>query len=315
MDNNIIEGKAIGKIILIGEHSVVYGQPAIAIPFLKAQIKASITKSTSKTKLDAYSFNGLLTDASSNLLGLTTVIKKVLEDFNQTPFGFDIKIESSIPAERGMGSSAAVSAATVRALYKFFNVALDNQKLTDLVNFSEKIYHGNPSGIDTAIVVNEKPLYYIKNQALLEFDYHLDAFLIVTDTGEKGNTKLAVTNVKSFIDNNVSLGNQIIKDLGNLTEQAQKVILKNNAKSLGDIMNQAQNLLSQLGVSNTMIDNLNKVAIENNALGSKLTGGGLGGCIISLCKSKKDAELISRKLLANGAKGTWIMDMRKEKRD
>lgn len=309
MTKNIAIGSTIGKIILIGEHSVVYGEPAIAIPFPSARIQTTIFKSNGDSVLDCFSYRGSLINAPENLLGLSSVVKEILNSFNESLEGFDMKIHSSIPSERGMGSSAAVAASTIRALYNYFERDLDNNILTRWVNFSEKIVHGNPSGIDTSIVVGEKSLYYIKGEPLEEFNSNLDGYLIVADTGEKGMTKFAVSKVKKFIEENPNKGTEIINLLGKLTIDARISITGNNALELGKIMNKAQKLLSEIGVSNTTIENLVRVSLDNGGLGSKLTGGGLGGCIITLCANKEDAISISEALLNKGANNTWIMNM------
>lgn len=274
MIKNIAIGSAIGKIILIGEHSVVYGEPAIAIPFPSSRIQTTIFKSDTDTILDCFSYKGSLIDTPENLLGLSSVVKEIVNSFNKSLAGFDIKIHSSIPSERGMGSSAAVAASTIRALYNYFERDLDNNILTRWVNFSEKIVHGNPSGIDTSIVVGEKSLYYIKGEPLEEFNSNLDGYLIVADTGEKGMTKFAVSKVKKFIEENPNKGTEIINLLGKLTIDARTSIIENNALELGKIMNNAQKLLSEIGVSNSTIENLVRVSLDKGGLGSKLTGGG-----------------------------------------
>lgn len=315
MTKDNIKSSALGKIILIGEHSVVYGQPAIAIPFPSAKIQTTISKSDGKSILDTFTYKGLLIDAPKTLLGLTSVIQKVLKSFDKPLCGFNIKIESTIPAERGMGSSAAVAASTVKALYKYFEKELDVNTLTRLVDFSEKIVHGNPSGIDTAIVVNEKPLYFIKGEPLEQFNCNIDGYLIVADTGKKGMTKFAVSKVKKFIEDNPDKGPDIIQSLGKLAIDARVSITENNNVELGNIMNQGQSLLKELGVSNADIDNLVKVSLDNKALGSKLTGGGLGGCVITLSANKEDALNISEALLNSGAQNTWIMNMNNMEND
>ena len=302
-------GRAIGKIILMGEHSVVYGQPAIAIPFPSAVIETEIYEEKGPAILNTSSYRGVLIDAPENFEGLKSLIKIIVEDFDIALKDFTIDISTTIPIERGMGSSAAVAAATVRALYKYFSRKLDKERLTELVDYSETIVHGNASGIDTAIVVGEKPLYYIKERALEVFDFKMDGFLIVADTGQKGMTKFAVSKVRDFVELNPDRGKEIINSLGNLVKQAKKIIIANNKNDLGKLMNKAQALLKEIGVSNKAIENLVKVSLDKGALGAKLTGGGLGGSVISLCSSEEDAEIICRALVKNGAEKTWILSL------
>lgn len=306
---NIGIGKAIGKIILMGEHSVVYGEPAIAMPFPSARIKSKVSKGEGQVNIDCFSYHGPFKNIPERFEGLKKVIEKTVKELGEKLKNFNIEIESTIPPQRGMGSSAAVSAATVRALYKFFNRDLNKDRLTELVNFSETIVHGNPSGIDTAIVVGQEPLYYIKGEPLKIFNFKIDAYLVVADTGQEGETKFAVSKVKEYIDNNGKKGKEVIEALGTLVRDSKKSIKNNKIDELGDFMNQVQELLSRLGVSNSKINNLVSVSRRNGALGAKLTGGGLGGAVISLCKHKKDAEIVSKLLKENGAKNTWTYFM------
>ena len=202
----MVEAKANGKIILIGEHSVVYGEPAIALPFLAAKIKVSIMASDFDIILDSDQYQGSLDEAPSHLEGLILLIKQVLTTLNKQDSNLYINIESNIPSERGMGSSAAVAAATVKAIYRYFKKDLQIDVLSDFVDYLEKIVHGNPSGIDRAIVVNKKPLYYTKGEPIKLFDIDLAAYLVVADTGSKGKTKVAVSKVKDFINDNPKRG-------------------------------------------------------------------------------------------------------------
>lgn len=308
----MIKDQAYGKIILIGEHSVVYGQPAIALPFFGAKIEVSIRASEVGIILDSDPYLGNLNQAPLNLKGLTLLIKKILASLNKIEANLYIKIESSLLIERGMGSSAAVAAATTKALFKYYDQELEVGVLSEFVDYLEKIVHGNPSGIDRAIVVNKKSLYYIKGEPIQSFDIDLDAYLLVADTGDKGNTKVAVSKVKDFISNNPKRGIKIIESLGDLANQAKLSIEARDVKTLGNLMNKSQSLLSELKVSNDRIDNLVNVSLESGALGSKLTGGGLGGCIISLCTSIDHAKKVELALLKSGAKKTWITKLAKE---
>lgn len=308
MNKRVVSAKAMGKIILVGEHSVVYFKPAIAIPFSGVSIEAVISEND-EIVLDTLNYQGLLSLAPKSLEGPKDLVEKILKDLD-TEEKFAIKINSSIPQERGMGSSAAVAAALTRAIYKYFDKELSDEDLLAYVNFSETIVHGNPSGIDSAIVVYEKPLYFIKGEDIVNYNYSLDAYLIVADTGELGNTKFAVSKVKEYIDENSDRGNFILSELENIVNNTKESLSNNNVDDVAYNMNQAQAYLSELGVSNESIERLVSTAIDNNALAAKLTGGGLGGCVICLVKDYADAIKVQSELEKNGAKGTWLMNMK-----
>src|SRR5690625_4850627 len=134
MEGNIVTGTAVGKIILIGEHAVVYGEPAIAMPFSEAKVRTSIVKKQGPVDLDCIYYKGELFKVPEILLGLNKVVKKIVNNFGKKLDGFSIRIDSTIPPERGMGSSAAVAIATIRSLYKFFNKPLSYKELIELAN-------------------------------------------------------------------------------------------------------------------------------------------------------------------------------------
>lgn len=309
MKKKIGLGTAIGKIILMGEHAVVYGQPAIAIPYPGTKIKTSIIEGEGKVNITCFFYTGLLGKAPERLVGLTTVIREIMESFKEPLINFEIIIESSIPAERGIGSSAAVSVATIRALYDYFKKPLSQEDLLKWTNVSEGIIHGNPSGLDAAIISGETGLYFIKGKPFEEFGVDLPAYLIVADTGEMGQTKEAVSGVREFILKDQDQGERLIEELGDLTNEAKKSIEIKDIKNLGESMYKAHNILKELGVSSPMLDKLVSIAKINGALGAKLTGGGRGGCVIALASDRKEADIISEALLYNGAENTWISYM------
>lgn len=295
-------GSAIGKIILIGEHSVVYNKPAIAIPFNAAKIDTYVKENSNGVIINTYAYDGKLETAPESLEGLKQLIPNILNQLNVSS-NIEITIKSTIPAERGMGSSAAVSGSVTRGLFNYFKYELSESKLLELVNFHEKIVHGNPSGIDSAIIVREEPLYFIKNQPFEHFDVNLDAYLVVADTGIKGQTKYAVSSVREYYESSDDAKN-LIDELEALVIKSKESIINKDINTLSACMNQAQVNLKSLGVSNDVIDNLCAIAIKNGAYSAKLTGGGLGGCIIALC-NEKNVSKVMQSLLDNGAVGVW----------
>lgn len=302
----IATGTAHGKIILIGEHSVVHNEPAIAIPFTSANVEVSIEELYGESTIESIYHTGRLKDAPKTLNNLIETLEAVCRHFNKKPENMHIIIKSSIPSERGMGSSAAVATALIRALFNYYKTELTEDLLDNFVTISEVIAHGNPSGLDAKVVRSEESVYFIRNKSSEFFSVDLPGYLVVADTGQQGETGQAVSDVgKLLTDPNANAG-RLISDLGILTREARKQIEEKNLVQLGRVLSKAQEHLKDLTVSNKTLDLFVKTAIDQGALGAKLTGGGRGGCMISLTDSLEQAENISKALLDVGAVDTWI---------
>lgn len=299
-------GHAHGKLILIGEHAVVYRQPAIALPFSTVSVTTTITPSDQMT-VDCIYHNGLLSEAPGELANLQAVVAACLDFLGRTGDCFHIKIDSSIPQERGMGSSAAVANATVQAIFAYFDTDLSGTLRFDLAQLSETIAHGSPSGLDAKVTVSDRPLYFIKNTETTAFDVKAQAYLVIGDSGESGQTKLAVASLREKKEANPSRINHLIQKLGVLTNQIRQNLATNNLHEMGHGMNLAQDYLAEMGVSNASLDRLVKAANRAGALGAKLTGGGWGGCMIALSQNLETARQVREALADSQASQTWML--------
>ena len=299
-------GTAHGKIILIGEHSVVHHQPAIAIPFTSAEVEVKIENFPGGTILESHYYQGPLVNAPHSLHNLIQTLDAVCFYLGTSTSNMNIHIHSQIPAERGMGSSAAVATALVRALFVFFEKELTDHLLREFVAISEEIAHGNPSGLDATVVQSEQAVYFMRNQQPEYFDSRLPAYLVIADTGDKGETIHAVADVSKLVADGRTNGRALIEQLGQLTVEARELIEQKKVHALGRVLSAAQRHLKELTVSNEKLDALIEVAMKNGALGAKLTGGGRGGCMIALVDEITDAEKLADTLIEAGAAKTWI---------
>lgn len=259
--------QAIAKMILFGEHSVVYGKRALAIPIKDLKIKVRKQKQQCIQNEHLEYIKGLLN----------------IKDY--------IKVKSNIPISRGLGSSAALSVALAR---------LEGANEFEISTKAEIRAHGNPSGIDTAVIISEKALIFQKGKENIYLDINLNAYMVIIDSGVESSTKEAVKLVKDL--NRMD----IIENLGYITEKAICKIFERDLYEIGKLMKKAQNNLKELRLSSAFLDRIVKKA-NYNSLGSKITGSGLGGCIISLCKTKKQAKKLIKNILKEGVNNFWIV--------
>ena len=289
MTKKIGVGKAHSKIIWMGEHSVVYGYPAIAIPLQGIEVECRIYPADEKIHFDYYDT-------------LSTAVYAALEYLNHTDVAVSYDIRSEIPQKRGMGSSAAISIAAIRAVFDYFEQSIDMETLEILVNKAEIIAHSNSSGLDAKTCLSDKAITFIRNIGFSTLDLDLDAYLVIADTGIYGNTREAVEKVAQAEEANLPH----LAALGDLTEMVQKAIQAKTISEIGPLMTKAHSHLQAIGVSIDKADQLVQISLENGALGAKMSGGGLGGCIIALAQTKAQAEKISKALTEGGAVQTWI---------
>ncbi len=284
----MIFSKAPGKIILFGEHAVVYGQPAIAIPVTRVNATARVIPNF-QAKPGFIKIEAPDIDLDSDLSTmdpdhpLAAAVIKTLEvlNFVQIP-AFTLQISSTIPIAAGMGSSAAISVAVIRAVSNFLGKALPDAKVSSLAYEIEKIQHGAPSGIDNHVIAYKLPVFFIKGQPVEFLSISHSTQWVIADSGESTPTRDTVQAVCALYTEKSEYYNAIFQSIGALVHQAKHALMSGHLNELGSLLNQNQALLARLTVSSPRLDALVEAACNAGALGAKLSGSGRGGNIISL---------------------------------
>lgn len=298
-------GTSTGKIILMGEHSAVYGEPSLVMPFPHVNCTVEIKKNNRDTNwIECAHFKGAIADLPTQFASIAYLIHLFINKFGLF-HSIDLIIRSDIPLERGMGSSAGVGTAITRAFYDYMDIPLKREALLNYVNQSEKIAHGNPSGMDAFATSSNKIVCFENRKFSTYLPLKMDSVLIVAESGIKGNTRTAIKKVKYLVDHDKTSTEEKIKQLGNFTRRAKESLIENDPINLGHYFNRAHTVLKDLSISLPFIDDIIGAALNSGALGAKLTGSGLGGSIIALAKSKNDAEKVSNQLLEKGVRKVW----------
>lgn len=307
--NKIASGKSNAKIILIGEHSVVYGQPAIATPLTAINTVVTLTNAASGQTIHSRYYDGPRSGLPQSMAGIAKLLTALDNQLQCQGQPWDMTIKIQLPAERGMGSSAAVAVAITRAFFNRYEQPLDHELLLKLADVEEQITHRNPSGLDAATSSVATPLWYIKNQTSQPLDSQLNAMMVIADTGVKGATKDAIAGVSDQLQNHHEQAQALIQHLGKLATGVRICLAADEPKKLGILLNQAQVDLKRLTVSSPELDHLCQVALANGALGAKLTGGGRGGCMYALVQGRSKAVKLADQLKAAGAAETWLQQL------
>ena len=302
---------ASGKVILLGEHAVVYGQPAIALPVTQVQARATV-----ETGLEGQGITIVAEDLEQSYSleqappddVLRAIVVSTLEHIGVgTKHDLTITVSSTIPIARGLGSGAAVSTAIVRALSQHFDRAqykhfehlahpLSPQTISDLVYETEKIHHGTPSGIDNTVIAFEKPVYFVRNRKIEIFSVKSPFLLVIADTGIASPTKIAVSHVRRAWEREREKYEEIFDEIGTIAEMGRQAIERGETETVGRLMNENHRLLQLLCVSSPELEGLVEAARQGGALGAKLSGAGRGGNIIALVtgETRSRVELMLR---------------------
>lgn len=339
-------GETCAKVILFGEHSVVYGYSAIALPLKNLRMRATVTgcdlageetaccetcetcetatcetcetcadyetsipqNSDSLITLSCLDFTGKLSEVPPRFNSVRTAIHAALEFAGRVGDSLHVATESDFPPERGLGSSAASAGAVIRAILDYYKIRASEDEIFALTQSAERVAHGRSSGLDATATSALWPVHFSSGE-FSRMEINMRAWLILADSGCKGMTRVTVDALRARMDEQPDAVKNKLDELGAIANQAADDLALGRAADMGARMTRAHRILADLGVSTPQLDKLVQTACDHGALGAKLTGGGGGGCVIALADTEAAAEQVSAALRAAGACGTWIVDL------
>ena len=325
----LVEATAPGKMILFGEHSVVYGRPAIVLAIDRRAKVIAKKRDDKKIFIDAdnLGFSGYFEDdvyhairgkawRGRNLAGLNIAAKKTMETLGFDA-GVNLKVRSMIPIAVGLGSSAAICVATVGAVQQLFDANLSQKEISTIAYEGERVIHGSPSGVDNNVSANGGILRYSKEEGFQKYTTDINIPFLIGNSRKKRSTRIMVEKVAELKNRNPMLLESVLDSMDKVAEDGLQSLLDKDNKRLGDLMNINHGLLSAIGVSTMKLDILVHTARKYGAHGAKLTGAGGGGCMIAigeennlvrmekaLRRRKSDTYRVS--LTDRGVESRWI---------
>ncbi|MBC2900342.1 mevalonate kinase [Streptomyces cupreus] len=303
-------GRAHAKAVLLGEHAVVYGAPALAVPIPQLTVTATARVTDGPGDV-SFAMTGspsrpMVTQASDGLRRLITEFMAAM-GVDDSPH-LDVLIDGAIPHGRGLGSSAACARAVVHALADLHGREVTENETYDLVQTAENMAHGRSSGVDARTVGATAPLLFQKGevQGLSIGCYGL---LVIADSGVVGRTKDAVELLREGFEQHAGAKERFVHRASRLTEEARYALADGRPEELGARLTDYHDLLRAAGLSTNGIDALVEAALTAGSLGAKITGGGLGGCVLALTRMEQAGE-VTQELYAAGAVRTWVVPLR-----
>ncbi|OQY26865.1 MAG: hydroxymethylglutaryl-CoA reductase [Candidatus Cloacimonetes bacterium 4572_55] len=293
-----------GKIILFGEHAVVYGSHAIAAPMpLGVQARVSDGDNGIHLIIPRWGVEERLDKKKQHKFSIFQALDRILNRLDLHDRDMRIEMFPHLPRAMGLGGSAALAVAIIRALTRHYGIPFDDEEVCDLAYESETIVHGAASGIDNTLATYGRFLLFQKGdppkmETLIMDPPQKEKSLpiVVGLTWVESLTAKMVAKVRRLWEDNRAIYDRIFEQIDMLTIEAADAIRSYDLEKLGELMNVNQGLLNALQVSTREIEEIVSIARSNGALGAKLTGGGGGGAVIALCpdRTKEVAEAIQK---------------------
>jgi len=300
-------GSGFGKVILFGEHFVVHGAPGIV----------SAIDSTTNAEVKKIGEGITVKDGRKGARGYTQKkrtqqkesIERTLKTMGIDPrkASLEIWLRGSLPGFSGIGASAASSVAIARAIAEEFEMGLSDEEINEIAFEAEKAYAGTPSGIDNTAATYGGLIWFKRNlsggpNTIEKLSIKEPVEIVVGNTGIVADTKEMVAGVAARKQRNPEKYNALFNQAGDLALIARKALEEFDLRKVGKLMNENHDLLQEIEVSCKELDYLVNLARKKGAFGAKLTGGGGGGCMVTLTPGKELQELVATAMEKEGFK-------------
>ncbi|MEM2906432.1 MAG: mevalonate kinase [Candidatus Bathyarchaeia archaeon] len=278
MSLEAVTASAPGKVILVGEHFVVLGKPALVMAIDRRAYVTALKLPGDQVSVESEQ----IPDLSPSQVEPIVKAAKMAEAFSGKTVGLRIVVRSEIPPSAGLGSSAAVAAATAAAVGKLLGSPLPREEVFRVSLEAERSVHGTPSGVDPAISTYGGIMLFQRGEPLVKLSAASEVPLVVGNTKVERTTGDLVARVRALNERYPRLTSLISEAASLLAAETREAIEKGDLQRVGEMMNVAHGLLSSVGVSHPSLERLIYAARNAGALGAKLTGAGGGGCMIAL---------------------------------
>ena len=277
------KASAPGKVILFGEHFVVYGVKAILCSINK-RVTVTAEKISDKKIVINSEIGNLILEPNKSISEINSPLKpfyylanKVIK--NQDT-GIQIKIDSEIPLGVGLGSSSACCVAGAAAIFKLFG-DISKEEILELAIEAERTIFENTSGADCTVCVYGGIMEYDKKQGFKKIEDEPNFQLVIANSNIEHSTESMVSEVKAFTIKNKEEFSKLLNQELELVEDVLKLLKENNTIKLGEKINQNQKYLETIGISNNQLRKMIEIG-QKTSFGAKITGSGGGGCIFAI---------------------------------
>ena len=287
------KASAPGKVILFGEHFVVYGVKAILCSINKrvtvtaekiSERKISINSEIGNIVLEP---NKLISEINSPLKPFYYLANKIIKNQNT---GIQINIDSEIPLGAGLGSSSACCVAGAAAIFKLFGKISKKEILEHAIE-AEKTIFENTSGADCTVCTYGGIMEYDKKQGFKKIENEPNFHLVIVNSNIKHSTESMVSKVKQFEIENREEFTKLSHQESKLVKDVLKLLKENNTAEIGEKINQNQEYLETIGISNKELRKMIKIG-QKSSFGAKITGSGGGGCIFAITNESNLEETL-----------------------